>query len=331
MRRVFCALLFSCHLFAERGLVVACCDKYMHLLPTSLEILREVLDCRLPVEVWHSGNELSDHAKETLKRFAPIRFCDVTDHYDGGEKEYRGFQIKGLMLAKSRFDEVLLFDADVFFFQNPEVLFDSEEYKETGAYFFRDRVHKDFFYRGNSKGIRRYLERRDFFLNLIPEPSQYVPKDWLHYWNPKILPTKSKSINSEHMESGFMAVDKKRHAEGIKMVEKLNLNYHVTYAYVLGDKETFWLGFEMVKEPYAINEDIPKILWGASTPIQYEVGTVQFVKGKLFYQQKAPIPVGPAPIWMNTEDYQKQRPLSEDERQKLELAYYIHCYIGEEI
>ncbi len=324
LKIIVSCILMSCSLFAERGMVVACCDKYMKFLPTSLEIIRNVHHSKLPIEVWHSGGELSEESKERLMKFAPLEFCDVTDHYPGDEKEYWGFQIKGLMLAKTKFDEVLLFDADVFFFQNPEVLFDFDEYKETGAYFFRDRVHSNYFFYGTLEQRKNYLERRDFFLNLISKPSRFVPKDWQHYWNLDILPTKKNPINSEHMESGFMAVDKNRHQQGIKMVEKLNLNYRVTYSYVIGDKETFWLGFESVKEPYTINEDRPKILLGDQEPIQQEVGTVQFVKGKLFYQQKAPIALGTSPLFMNTEDYSQKRPLTKKEWEQLTLFYFIH-------
>ena len=326
MKKILLLLLFTYPLSATKAMIVAACEKYMHMLPTSLEVIRNVHNCQLPIQVWYSGGELSQFSKEKLSLYAPIEFCDITKEYQGSEKEYQGYQIKGLMLAKTRFDEVLLFDADVFFHQNPEIVFSFREYQETGAYVFHDRVHPDFFYYAETKGVFRYLQRRDFFLNLIKEPSEFVPPTWRHYWDLEFLPKKQNPVNSEHMESGFMAIDKKRHKKGIEFIEKLNLNFRVSYAYVLGDKETYWLGFEMAHEPYYVNREFPKILLGDDD----EVGTVQFVNEKLFYQQKAPIPLGEAPYFRNTEDYSKMRKLNEEERSLLSQLYFIHqCVLQE--
>jgi hypothetical protein len=53
----------------------------------------------------------------------------------------RGFFCKIAALILSPFDHTMLIDLDVVWFQKPDLLFESEAYKNTGALFFRDRVY----------------------------------------------------------------------------------------------------------------------------------------------------------------------------------------------
>ena len=60
----------------------------------------------------------------------------VTD--DGWE--LAGWAAKPYAMLLSSFREVIFIDADSFFLQNPEIMFEEPSYKETGALFFRDRL-----------------------------------------------------------------------------------------------------------------------------------------------------------------------------------------------
>ena len=48
-------------------------------------------------------------------------------------KDLQGFQIKPFALVESMFEEVMLVDADVLFFQQPEKLWNNASYQATGT------------------------------------------------------------------------------------------------------------------------------------------------------------------------------------------------------
>lgn len=279
-------------------MIMGCNDKYLNQAVANLSVLREYHRCILPVQIWHSGNELSEFAKLKLQEFGPITFHDILDYTDGSPNDFRGYQIKGYALAYTTFNDVILFDADLIFFKNPEILFDHPKYKETGAYLFRDqewgtqggdvahlKLHK------NDKSKREYndpyyYKRKAFLSNYIKSPSIYSPKEWRHYWQTEVNPTLEHMISLEHGESGVVAVDKKRHCEGICYILELNQNHKTTYKIFLGDKETYWVGFEKAKEPYFVNLERPYAYVQSKNSLRPRNDIVQFLDGELFYQQK---------------------------------------------
>lgn len=326
-------LLFVTSLFGERGIVIAVCDRYVEDLLPSLHFLRHHLHCTLPIEVWHAGDELSLPNQMRLSAFTPLTIHDMTEKFDHPATHFRGFQIKGYLGLATRFDEFIIMDADLLFYQNPESLFDHPGYQKTGAFFFCDQESYRFYgylripgrlYHGGL--LSSYNNRRDFLTTLIDKPSNYLPSRWHHYWQDE-HPTPLDPLPSEHQESGCVVIDKKRHLQGLEEVRKLNENYHNTYRYVWGDKETFWIGFEMATEPYYMNPTVPaKIVdqWTRFFPLKIaKIRLVQLIDGQMIYQQKRPRSISEKAVLIQRDKQRSQRQVTSEEVQLLNIAAEI--------
>ena len=120
---------------------------------------------QLPVEVWVTKGEVHmpcmagghtsltsiaqvvDQALVTKLEQEGIFICDASSIVDAltikrntgpGSSDSRFYMLKPVALAYSRFEHVLLLDADNYPAQNPEGLFRSAEYNATGALFWPD-------------------------------------------------------------------------------------------------------------------------------------------------------------------------------------------------
>lgn len=300
----------------NRGIVVAVNDKYANLyFHSSLAHLRNNLNCQLPIQVWHSGDELSKENIEKLGKYPLVTFHDISQVLQVAPEKYRGWQIKPKIIALANFDEVLLIDADVFFFENPEIIFDHADYKKTGAFFFSDHVQYFPKYGNGSMNEIAYLNRRNFIKSLIPQPSDCVLKDVLKFWSDDI-PTWEKPLIGDVQESGCVAYNKSKHEKSLENTVKLNDDHQNTYRYIYGDKETYWIGCEMAKISYKMNEQRPYCLKSRNE----KVDIVQFLDKKMFYQQKNPIAVDPEMQFLKSSLKFVAYPNAE-EIAKIKLAY----------
>lgn len=89
--------------------------------------------CKLPIEIWYKGNEISQEMAAELARFDVD--CKNIEHF---VKEAKGFVLKPLAILYSKFEEVLFLDADNVATTNPSYLFDDENYKKAGTIFWPD-------------------------------------------------------------------------------------------------------------------------------------------------------------------------------------------------
>ncbi len=346
-------LLFVCFLYplyAVQGIIVACSDKYVPTCFPSLVYLRDCIGCSLPIEVWYAGDELSEKSKLLLKTCG-VELKDLCQIYSDHQEELRGFHSKPLALAATAFDQVILMDADLFFFSDPSIIFSHSRFIETGAFFFRDRFEVK--YCGYGKQPRysahgdwapsyQYVHRETLFRELIESPSQYVPPDWRHYWTDE-RPSFLNPFPSEHQESSCLVVDKKRHTRGIENLLILNTTRrkHV-YSVVYGDKETYWLAFEMAKEPYFINEEAPLRLYGEWVENDYERSSIEmihFIDGKMFMASKPPIDFGTNPLFVssrlplfpdfeNLSEKERRSPTFEELRELKKMLFYYKSLEG---
>lgn len=129
------------------------------------------------------------------------------------------------------FREAIFIDADSFFFVDPATLFQYKGYRDTGALFFKDR-------------------------NLFPESKRS--------WIKSVLPSPiSANVRQNRMwtgesghmqDSGVIVVDKWRHFIPLLLATRLNgperdgnkgEGKKGVYDMMYGDKETFWLSWEM--------------------------------------------------------------------------------------
>jgi hypothetical protein len=98
------------------------------------------LGCELPIELWHRGpREMTDTMRALV---APLAVTCVDAYRMARKHPVRrldGWELKSYAIAFSRFEEVLYLDADNMAVVDPEFLFSSEPYRQTGALFWPDR------------------------------------------------------------------------------------------------------------------------------------------------------------------------------------------------
>ncbi len=341
VRLSFFFLIINLQLFASKGIVVACNDYYSGFFLPSLAYLRLEQKSELPIEIWYSGDELSQKNKDLLSRFGNVTFHDVVDVFGGEAKDYWGFQIKAYMLKGSNFDEVMIADADVYFAQDPIKLFSNPDYIKTGALFFRDHPIKGFSGLEDNTGesekgcsywkygfIECYFKRREYFRRLIDSPSQYIPQDMTFFWE-EANPTIENPFLIHYQEAGVVVIDKDRHRRGVEEIFTLNKNHKETYLYVHGDKETFWLGMEIAKEPYSFNLELPKKIkgkWIIYGIIRQKIRLAHLIGGELFWFQKKPIPLGNKPIYKSYNG-EEVNLISEKDIDSLEkIRFYVNMF-----
>lgn len=204
--------------YAGRGIVI--CGggtKYFTNAWVCIHILRS-LGCSLPVEFWHLDEKEVDSYMSSLLLPFNVKCVDAQKV----RKRFRarrlgGWELKPYAILHSRFREVLLLDADNVPVKNPEFLFETAEFKDSGAIFWPDYERPNIERQNlvwRSCGMRRPLE---------PE-----------------------------FETGQIVVDKKRCWEALSLTMWMNENSDFYYQYLHGDKETFHIAFRKTKTKYAL-------------------------------------------------------------------------------
>lgn len=215
-----------------RGIVLSAGDGQLKYIMTSIKTFRK-LGCSLPIEIMYLGDDdLEDDSRSELESLPDVVTRDMKQMVDDQGWDIKGWAGKPFAILLSSFREVIFIDADSLFFRNPEVLFHDPDYEKTGALFFRDRLMFP-------ESKKKWLQQ------ILPTPvSENVRKS--RFWTGE----------SGHMqESGVVVVDKWRHFMALLMVTRMNgpdrdgdkeKGLIGMYDMVYGDKETFWLGWEIV-------------------------------------------------------------------------------------
>ncbi|KAK6345111.1 hypothetical protein TWF718_007041 [Orbilia javanica] len=215
-----------------RGIVLSAGDAQAPFLLTSIPSFRK-LGCKLPIEIMYLGDsDLSEDYRAELEQFEGVVTRDISAMVSDDGWRLAGWAAKPFAMLLSSFREVLFIDADSLFFKNPELLFEDAEYKKHGALFFKDRIIMP-------ENKKRWLQQ------IIPKPiSRNVRQTRL--WTGE---------SGHQQESGVVVVDKWRHFVAMMMVTRMNgpdrdgnesKGIVGVYDLVYGDKETFWIGWELV-------------------------------------------------------------------------------------
>lgn len=172
------------------------------------------LGCTLPIQLWHLGpTELDD---EMRKLVLPLGVECINASAVARKQHIRylgGWESKPLAILYSSFQEVLYLDADNVPVQNPEYLFESKPYLQTGALFWADEGREE---RAAPVWRACGLKR--------PEGPEF--------------------------ESGQILVDKHRCWKALRLALWFNENSTFFYQYLRGDKETFHLAFHRTENAY---------------------------------------------------------------------------------
>ncbi|KAK6425018.1 hypothetical protein LTR95_016313, partial [Oleoguttula sp. CCFEE 5521] len=227
--------------FAGRGIVLTAGNDHVPYLLTGITTFRK-LGCDLPVEVMYLGdNDISADLRDELEKLPGVITRDLKKMVNDVGWELAGWAAKPWAILMSSFREALFIDADALFLTSPTTLFDSPQYAKTGALFFLDR-------------------------NISPESK----RGWLRTIIP---PPYSKQVKSSRLwtgesghqqESGVVLVDKWKHFVPLLLCARLNgqdrdsdsdKGKQGVYDMVYGDKETFWLSWELAGDiEYAFHE-----------------------------------------------------------------------------
>ncbi|KAK2044510.1 hypothetical protein LZ31DRAFT_522606 [Colletotrichum somersetense] len=200
----------------------------------------------LPIQIAYAGDEdLPREDRDAIVKAAAVgdnghlEFLDVLTVFrdDTLKLIEGGWAIKPFAALGSRFEEVILLDADVVLLQPPEKLLQQRAYREKGALLFHDRLlWKD-----------RFPERHVWYHETFKHPSGEMQKSLV--WSEKY---------AEEGDSGVVVLDKSRldvltgllHTSWQNTYEVRNAwTYRITY----GDKETWWIGLEATGAAYSFS------------------------------------------------------------------------------
>jgi ADP-heptose:LPS heptosyltransferase len=179
------------------------------------------LGCRLPIQLWYLGRKELDSQMERLVAPLGVECVDASKvRREFPARILGGWALKPYAIVQSPFREVLLLDADNVPVVDPEYLFDTPQFKSSGAIFWPDYPA---WQSSRARAIWRSCGLR--------------------------LP------NEPEFESGQIAVDKRRCWGALCLSIWFNENSDFFYQHLHGDKETFHLAFRKLKKSYAL---VPK-------------------------------------------------------------------------
>ncbi|USW55224.1 Putative alpha-mannosyltransferase, nucleotide-diphospho-sugar transferase [Septoria linicola] len=226
-----------------RGLVLTAGDQQAPYLLVTIPSFRK-LGCDLPIEVLYLGDEdLSEDYRDSLEAIPGVLTRDLSQMVNDEGWALKGWAMKPFAILMSSFREVLFIDADALFLVNPETLFEDEQYTSTGALFFKDRNLSP-------------EKKRGWLKSILPNPiSEHVKRSRL--WTGE----------SGHMQdSGVLLIDKWKHYVPLLLTTRMNgpdrdgnkdLGKKGVYEMVYGDKETFWLSWELAADTgYAFHDSV---------------------------------------------------------------------------
>ncbi len=180
-----------------------------------ISLLRH-LGCTLPVQVWYLGETELDQVQRQFFEQMDVECVDaLAVRAKRPSRILNGWELKAYSILHSPFEQVLLLDADNIPIVDPDFLFETKPFAETGAVFWPDRGR------------------------LGPERS---------IWKLCGVPYR----DEPEFETGQVLVDKQRCWPALSLAMWYNEHSDFFYQHVHGDKETFHLAFRKLHQPYAM-------------------------------------------------------------------------------
>ncbi len=202
--------------FCGRGIVI-CAGGAKYLPPAwvCIQMLRFV-GCTLPIELWHiDAKEMPERFRDLVASFG-VRCVDASllPEYNP-ERRLVGWELKCFALLYSTYAQVLLLDADNVAILDPSALFETKEFRDTGAIFWPD--------------FSRLSNEREIW-HICGIPYQDEPE----------------------FESGQIVVDKAKCWSALHLAMHMNERSEFYYRFIHGDKETFHMAWRKLKLDYAM-------------------------------------------------------------------------------
>jgi len=220
--------------YKGRGIVLCTGSFHFRFARSTVDSLRNVIKTDLPIEIFYNGeSDLSLAHRKQLEEYDRVFCTDITQYFDNDILFINGWAIKPFALLASRFEEVILIDADSAYIRDPALWFEDEGYKETGTLLFKDRT----LYPGPHRGS-------EWLHSWMKEPGEYAKNS--RFYN---------ELSSHELESSTVVVNKNKRLLGLLLTCKFNerkIRDRVVYQNVFGDKETYWMAYDMAREPYSV-------------------------------------------------------------------------------
>jgi hypothetical protein len=209
--------------FQGRGIVIcAGGPRYFTCAWVLVRVLREILGTSLPIQVWHRGPQEMD---EPMRCLLTGNGAEVVDASTIGSLSSppAGWAFKPYAMLHCSFQELVLLDADNIPTVDPAFLFETPQYRETGALFWPD-------------------------LEPLPSTSDI--------W--EICRVAYRAEPS--FESGQIVIDKARCWRALSLTAHLNARGDFYYRHIHGDKDTFHMAWRFLGQPYSMAPHPPRVL-----------------------------------------------------------------------
>ncbi|KAF9425269.1 hypothetical protein BGZ76_003355 [Entomortierella beljakovae] len=228
--------------YEGKGIVVCAGNRQFDFIVSSIQAIRK-LQPEMPIQIFYMGEgDLSSQRQSyILGMTTNIEVVDILKLLDNDYMQLGGWSIKAFSILASRFREVIMVDSDAYFLQDPAKLFEDPGYKLTGTLYFYDRT----LFPGWTKGP-------EWIRSMLPITSSFPSMSRMF-----------RGLSSHEQESGVVVINKGTRLVGLLAVCKMNSKWErdlYTYKQFYGDKESFWVGYEMVQEPFAFVKSYPGVI-----------------------------------------------------------------------
>lgn len=227
----------------SRGIVMSLGYKGSVFASQFISIIREKHHNNIPIELYYYGDSdlPAKYRNYLTKTYRNVRCVDLESlglfDPDLVQLERQGFAIKPFALLATNYTEVILADADSILLENPDRFFEEQGYLDTGTLFFHDRDH---IRKGADDVVHEFMRNQLSLRGPSPRLAESA------FW-------KKKGIFEQ--ESGIVVVDKRKTDVFAALLFTAwqnmgEIRKKTTYRVWWGDKESFWLAFELSRFPY---------------------------------------------------------------------------------
>ncbi|RLN95347.1 hypothetical protein BBJ28_00024767 [Nothophytophthora sp. Chile5] len=222
------------HSEAQEGIVMVVYPKLVPSAFATIRALRELLGCRLPIEIWFRQDEIQrvPRALRPLEQLAANDTMGSLVFREINDSQAVHFGAKVHAIYHSFFERVLFLDADNVPVRDPSFLFKTPEFLSTGAVFWPD-----------------YWQPKHTLFHLHGESL---------VWELLDMPF----VDMFEQESGQLVIDRRRHAAPLELVHfftfhQPNLFNHLKL--VWGDKDLFRLAWIKLDVPFHMIQTLPAV------------------------------------------------------------------------
>ncbi|EEY67874.1 uncharacterized protein PITG_18277 [Phytophthora infestans T30-4] len=242
----------------QDGIVIVVYPRLLASAYATVRALREVLGCRLPIELWYRPDEMKSIRKSLtpLENLAAI-VGGITFHKINGVRAF-SYGAKVFAIYHSFLERILFLDADNVPIRDPSFLFESPEFIETGAVFW-----PDFWHPGNTIFN---IHRQSLVWQFLGIPF----------------------ADMFEQESGQLLIDRRRHTVPMEVLSFYAFhrpNLFDNFKQAHGDKDLFrfaWMhqnaSFHMIQSPPAVAGKVIDGIFCGMTMVQHDAqGEVLFM------------------------------------------------------